>query len=246
MKLAVISDIHGNRQALEAVLDDISTQRTDAVLCLGDISFRGPDPKGCLELVQKHTDYAVLGNADLWAARGINEGEVPDAALTMMRAEQQFTQALLSEEDLHYLASLPKNLEIPFSNKTQLFAFHATPEDPFPPVLKDAPDDTFRSWTAADSRAEAYVYGHVHTAHHRTLDGKLFLNPGSVGLPFDGDPRASYLLLHKDEHGVHPAFRRVQYDIPRQVKRLEETGYPGAAHPLLTYIYENGALPPQK
>ncbi len=243
MKLAVLADIHGNASALEAVLADAEAQGATDYLVLGDLCYRGPKPKESLELIRKLHAKVIKGNADAWAVRGVKEGEVPDSALQMMQTEQTFTASCLSEEDIQYLDSLPTTLEIPLTNKRQMFAFHATPESIFDVVSQEASNQTFEAWTKENPRAEFLTYGHIHVSHFRHIDGRKIFNPGSIGLPFDGDPRASYVILKREENDINLDFRRVSYDINKAVKDLEESGYPPSAVPLLTHIYMNGARP---
>lgn len=242
MKLAIISDVHGNEAALKAVLADAETQHITDILMLGDISYRGPKPKECLNLVRKRADKVIKGNADAWAVRGIKEGEVPEAALQMMQAEQAFTSSQLSAEDILYLDQLPHTAELPLTNKRQLFAFHATPDSLFDVVPSDAPNEKLTELTEANPRAEFFTYGHIHYSHFRSIDGKKVINPGSVGLPFDGDPRASYVILSRD-NDIHLQFRRVKYDTEQAVQDLYDTGYPETAIPLLSHIYQFGKRP---
>lgn len=242
MKLAILSDVHGNEAALQAVLADAKSQNVTDILMLGDIAYRGPKPKECVNLIRTHAEKVIKGNADAWAVRGIQSGEVPASALEMMQAEQSFTSALLTAEDLNYLDQLPHTLELPLTNKRQLFAFHATPESLFDVVANDAPNDEFAAFTKALPRAEFFVYGHIHYSHYRHIDGKKIINPGSVGLPFDGDPRASYAILSREDD-IQLQFRRVSYDIDKAVQDLHDTGYPQAAIPLLTHIYQYGKRP---
>ncbi|CAM3722498.1 metallophosphoesterase family protein [Alkalicoccus chagannorensis] len=243
MKTALLSDIHGNEQALHAVLEDASSAGVSDYICLGDIAFRGPKPKASLDLVRSVTDRVIVGNADLWTVRGIKDGEVPDAALEMMRVEQTFTASQLSSDDISYLHALPVHLDIPLTNKRRLFAFHAEPEDPFPPVRADAPSEAFESWFDAHPQAEFFAYGHIHTAHERHMAGRKIINTGSIGLPFDGDPAASYVIIHRTDSGIHTEHRRVQYNVDQAVQDLHDTGYPAQAVPLLEHVYRNGSLP---
>ncbi|MDP4156925.1 MAG: metallophosphoesterase family protein, partial [Bacillota bacterium] len=90
MRLAFLSDIHGNAVALDAVLEDISKRNVDKIIILGDISYRGPEPKRALELVKSLHTNVIKGNADEWVVRGIKEGEVAESALQMMKKERDW------------------------------------------------------------------------------------------------------------------------------------------------------------
>ena len=111
MKLAFISDIHGNATALDAVLQDIKNKNVDKVYVLGDICYRGPEPQRSLDLVQSlHTDV-IKGNADEWVVRGVQQGEVPDPALEMMNKERDWIVSHLESDSIEYLKNLPTELK---------------------------------------------------------------------------------------------------------------------------------------
>ncbi|WP_280768171.1 metallophosphoesterase family protein [Salipaludibacillus daqingensis] len=243
MKLAILSDIHGNEQAFKAVLEDISKNNVTHVAILGDISFRGAKPKQCLDLVRQMNAKVIKGNADEWIVRGVRSGEVPEKALSMMQAEQAWAKAKLSDDDLLYLNSLPESLEIPLSNQTQLYACHATPNSLFDIISDQATNDEFQPFVEVNERASYYVYGHIHLPFSRSFSGKKVINTGSVGLPFDGDPRASYLVFDRTEKDVHLQFRRVTYDVEQACKDLDEEGYPESAKDLIKGIYRTAQKP---
>ncbi|RKL67535.1 YfcE family phosphodiesterase [Salipaludibacillus neizhouensis] len=243
MKLAVISDIHGNEQALKSVLDDVSKVGATHVAVLGDISYRGAKPKECLNLVRELQAKVIKGNADEWIVRGVQQGDVPDKALSLMQTEQAWAREQLSDEDINYLHELPITLEIPLSNQSQLFAFHATPTSIFDVVSNQVPNDDLKPFIDANPRANYYLYGHIHFPYMRSFEGKKILNTGSVGLPFDGDPRASYLLFERAEKDIQVQFRRVGYDIEKACHDLDEAHYPAAARELVKGIYRTALKP---
>src|SRR5690606_34163426 len=112
MKIAFISDIHGNSYALRAVLEDISKRNVDQICVLGDLCYRGPDPKGALDLIRSLNAQVIKGNADEWVVRGIRQGEVADQALEMMNKEREWIAERLDDNDLEYLRNLPQHLNI--------------------------------------------------------------------------------------------------------------------------------------
>src|SRR3954468_13387373 len=103
MRLAFISDIHGNAVALESVLADISQKNIDKIYVLGDLCYRCPEPKRSLDLIRSLNTEVLKGNADEWLVRGVRVGEVPDKALAMMTLEQEWIAARLEQSDLNYL-----------------------------------------------------------------------------------------------------------------------------------------------
>ncbi|WP_245530692.1 metallophosphoesterase family protein [Alicyclobacillus acidocaldarius] len=227
MRLAFFSDVHGNELALDAVIADLRQVGCDGVYVLGDLAFRGYAPKACVEKVAEVADKVIRGNADEWVVRGVRPGEVPDERRAGMDEEAAFARGLLAREELEYLANLPLLLqeESPFG---RWLAFHATPLDPFPVVAADAPDDDIESRIVAGQDARLYLYGHIHVPYVRDIRGRTVVNLGSVGMPFDGVPQASYVILHVDEDVFRVEHRRVPYDVEAACRRYDEIGYPAA------------------
>ncbi|KAB8128272.1 metallophosphoesterase family protein [Gracilibacillus oryzae] len=226
MKLAFISDIHGNSVALEAVLADIKTRHVDEIIILGDLCYRGPEPKQALDLVRALHAKVVKGNADEWVIRGVDKGEVPDKALTLMNEEQQWIRQKLSEGDIKYLEQLPSELSLIYGNVV-IHAFHATPDSLFDVVLPDVTNEELTSkLTAKKEDADIYIYGHIHKAYQRVVDGKTIMNLGSVGLPFDGINRASYAIVEINEDSYTTSNIRVKYDVEKVCSQYENNSYP--------------------
>ncbi|AKG73899.1 metallophosphoesterase family protein [Salinicoccus halodurans] len=241
MKIAFISDIHGNATALEAVLTDIEKKQADKIVVLGDIAYRGPEPKKSLDLVRNLNTEVIKGNADEWVHRGINEGEVPDQALDMMKKEQEWTISNLSAEDLEYLRNLPVEVEVDLTEKIKVHCFHATPDSVFEVVKPAESDRTLEEKLMTNKEAHIFLYGHIHLPYVRHINGKCVANLGSVGLPFDGLNHASYLIAEGDGEQFNIGVQRVQYDVEKVKKQLEENEYPNLE--FLSGIIERGALP---
>lgn len=227
MKIAFISDIHGNAIALEAVLEDIEKQNVDKVYVLGDICYRGPEPKRSLDLVRSLHTEVIKGNADEWVVRGVKEGEVPDKVLELMNRERQWTVEQLEQADIDYLAGLPTQLTLTIED-IHLSAFHATPTSLFEIVPPNADDTQIETnlMTAAD--AEIYVYAHIHKPYIRYLNGKVIMNIGSVGLPFDGLTKSAYGLVEIEDGHLKTSIRRVSYELERVTALYQERDYPNA------------------
>lgn len=243
MKLALLSDIHGNETALRAVLDDLSAKNASHVAVLGDISFRGPKPKECLDLVRELHGKVIKGNADEWLTRGINKGEVPDQALEIMKKEQAWAYSRMSEESLQYLHELPEEMELPLTNRIQLYITHAEPGNLFSIIPEDAPNKAFNSFFDANPRADFYAYGHIHMPHLRQFQGKSILNTGSIGLPFDGLAKSSYVMLERTNDTISTTFHRVAYDVEKAVFDIHHTDYPAEAKNIVETIYRNAKKP---
>jgi predicted phosphodiesterase len=232
MRVAVISDIHANYHALETVLADIDDARVDTIWCLGDTVGYGPRPNDCCEIVESRAERCLVGNHDLVALGELAVSDFNDEAA----AAATWTTSVLTERSRAFLASLK-----PFGAADDVELFHASARDPvWEYVLtEDAAQATFEL-----TQAPVVLVGHSHVALALTLDGngvaggmahagtelqlpgRALLNPGSVGQPRDGDPRAAWLLL--DLEGRFAAFRRVAYPIEKTQSEMRERGLPWA------------------
>lgn len=235
MKLAFISDIHGNALALEAVLENIKQQEVDKVIVLGDICFRGPEPKRSLDLVRSMEADVIKGNADEWVVRGIQEGEVPIDSLGMMNAERDWTLARLDEERVTYLNNLPTELKLSYGN-INIHAFHATPNSLFEVVPPFADDEHLVEKLFLND-ADLYIYAHIHKPYIRSIRGKCVMNIGSVGLPFDGLHKPSYALVDINGANFTTSIVRVDYDVTKVINQFNQSDYPNV--PFMTKLLEN-------
>lgn len=224
MKIAFISDIHGNATALEAVLTDLRTKEVDEVFVLGDICFRGPEPKRSLDIIQALNTDVIKGNADEWIVRGIRDGEVPKEAFSMMNKERDWATSKLDKDQLHYLKDLPKELNLEFGN-IKIHAFHATPNSLFDIVQPSASDETLEEKLFA-KEVDIYIYAHIHKPYIRFLNGKCVVNTGSVGLPFDGISRSSYVLIDLTAEHVEVSIARITYDVDKVISQFRQSDYP--------------------
>jgi diadenosine tetraphosphatase ApaH/serine/threonine PP2A family protein phosphatase len=230
MRVVVISDVHGNRHALDAVLAEIGGESVDAVWCLGDTVGYGPQPNECCRLVQEHADLCLVGNHDLVALGELTVSDFNEEAA----AAAVWTREALTDDSRAFLRSLE-----PQATVDGVELFHASARDPvWEYVLSD---ETARA-TFELTTAPLVLVGHSHVALALTLDGqgvaggvapagtnielagRWLVNPGSVGQPRDGDPRAAWLLVDLDRASA--AFRRVSYPIERTQAEMVEAGLP--------------------
>jgi len=199
MRVAILSDVHGNAVALDAVLADVDQQHADRVMFGGDLVFGGPAPAACVARVQALGIPCVRGNTDEFFA-----DNRPGDPLT------EWTRAQLTPAARAWLAGMPFEQRI-----DDLLVIHATPWSVSDLVPRDA-DPALLRRVLDEGRAAAVVYGHIHQGWiGRAPDGGLIVNTGSVGFPFDGDPRSSYALLTRGPAGWAAALRRVPYDLDR-------------------------------
>jgi putative phosphoesterase len=236
MKLAFISDIHGNYPALEAVLMDIATIRADKIYVLGDLVFKGPMPAECVRRIRQLDTVVIQGNIDeLVGCNLIQPGfaKTEQQQEALLR-EMEWTRNQLSAEELEYLASRPFSHEEEPVRGLRFRMVHANPRNLLDIVLPtDNPDEvTSRMFEGTD--ANICLYGHIHVPYVLHNGSKAVANTGSVGLPFDGNTAASYAVLEFDAPyaGTAPAFslgiRRVPYDVEAAVRAFEDTEHPFA------------------
>jgi len=225
MRLAIVSDIHGNLTALEAVVADLERRRLDRVVHGGDLALAGCQGAEVIDRVRELGWPGIVGNTDelLWRGED-HETRARDAPklrplLALLFDEYApATLTALGEERIAWLRQLPPE------RRTQNVAIvHASPGDLWRAPPPDC-DDAELAATYEPLHAETVVYGHIHRPYVRQLDGFAVANSGSVGNPFDGDPRAGYLLIEDSSIQII----RVDYDVEREAHLLLHSGYPDA------------------
>ncbi|MGI2293460.1 metallophosphoesterase family protein [Paenibacillus sp. GXUN7292] len=225
MKAAFISDIHGNAVALEEVLRDIEQRAVDKIFVLGDICYRGPEPKRALELIQSLQTEVIKGNADEWVVRGVQQGEVPDHLLDLMNKEREWTVSKLDHTDMDYLEQLPTAIHYKHDD-VSLTAFHAVPDNLFKVILPNADDEVLDTEIVKKANADIYVYAHIHKPYIRYANEKIIMNIGSVGLPFDGMRMASYGIVTIEQNRISTSIERVAYDTEKVISLYHSVNYP--------------------
>lgn len=212
MKIGLISDVHGNLPALEAVLDDLPP--VDDVICAGDVVGYNPWPAECLERVRDIASVTVQGNHD----RAV---ENPDryAHNKMARAGLEYAQSELSDAQIDWLTTRPKRTTIA-DGMYRLVHSHPDPEQ-LGSYVRPAQFPEMRPYL---DEYEGIVLGHTHVQHKATIDDRLIVNPGSVGQPRDRDPDAAYAVLDTEAQAVE--FYRVEYDINRVITEVDAVGLP--------------------
>lgn len=224
LKLAFISDIHGNAHALEAVLEDIEQKRADKIFVLGDLCFRGPEPQRAYEMVMALKTKVIKGNADEWVYRGVSMNEVPEKAYEMMNRERDWTVSRMEQNAVESLHQLPEEVKYEYGG-IKIHGFHATPYSLFENVPPDSENSKLKEKLMQED-ADIYLYAHIHLPFIRTFDGKTFVNLGSVGLPFDGIAKASYAMVEIGDHDYQVSNVRVSYDVRKTIGLFEASDYP--------------------
>jgi predicted phosphodiesterase len=214
LRIAIVSDIHGNLPALEAVLRDLEEQSPDEVWCGGDLAWGGPWGRECIAGVRAAGWPTVRGNTDVWITGDPQGVPTPEGRAEV--AEVAAAHAI-SGDDARWLASLP----LGHSGPGSLLLVHGTPETPFDAPEPDASPADFAPY---ENHATLVVYGHVHRAFVRRLaGGTLVANAGSVGVPMDGE-LASYLVVERHGPELSLRHRRVTFDRRAGIERARALG----------------------
>jgi predicted phosphodiesterase len=218
MNALVLSDIHGNIDALQAVEADVvqRVDRFDEIWVLGDLVDYGAAPSEVIGWVRHHATRVVRGNHDHAVGTGEDCRSGPMYRDLAVATREYFTP-LLAANDIRYLAGLPLQLTVTLTPKQKAHLVHASPRDlQFGYIATDAPDPIWRD-ALAPAGTPAFVFvGHTHDQFTRQIDETMVVNPGTVGLPKDGDPRAAYAVYRDGRIEL----RRVSYDTERAAARI--------------------------
>jgi putative phosphoesterase len=224
MRIAIVSDIHGNRTAFKAVLEDLRQTAPDLIFHGGDLADGGSSPVEIVDQIRDLGWLGVMGNTDEMLTQPetltafANRSPKMQPLFSVIAEMAAVTRDRLGEERISWLQSLPRAQQ-----QGSLTLLHAGPDNLWRAPAHDASDEELQS-NYTSLGASVVVYGHIHRPYIRSMSGIVVANSGSVSLPYDGDPRASYLLL--DE--FTPTIRRVPYDVDREIQALEASAMPHA------------------
>jgi putative phosphoesterase len=214
VRVAFISDVHSNIYALEAVLDDIGRQGIDQIIHAGDVVGYGAFPNQTIEMFRRYRILSIAGNHDVAAIKASGRGMNPVASEAVM-----WTARNLTPSSLEYLSGLRKHVEM-FIGAWRTCVHHGSPRNEIEYVYEeDATPDLLRM-----CGARVLVLGHTHVPFIKATEIGTIVNPGSVGQPRDGDPRASYLICDSTKELFTP--RRVEYDIDATVAAIAHAKLP--------------------
>ena len=223
MRIAILADIHGNFTALDAVLADLRQQKPDVIYHGGDLVFGGCNPSEVIDCIVQEGWQGVLGNTDemLWdtSARPALEASAPQLKplfKVLFDLAGPSTTQMIGPSRLAWLRALPTELR-----HESLALTHAGPGNLWRAPMETA-DDAELEKTYKQLNASLVVYCHIHKPFVRKIGNMTVCNTGSVGSPYDNDPRASYLMIDDGQ----PATRRVTYDVEKEVGRLLASDYP--------------------
>jgi len=230
MKIAVISDIHGNFDALSALPEDY-----DQLWVLGDLVNYGPQPAEVIEFVRSRGVHAVRGNHD----QSIGYGEDPQCSSSfraMAEATRKYTDSVLSKRDKQYLRQLQLEQLVQIGNKSYRLC-HATPRDPLYAYCLPA-DERWKE-ECRFARADVLLVGHTHVPFKKQVGHTLVVNPGSIGQPKSGDPRARYAIV---EDG-HVSLCSFDYPIENTVQKIRAMPIPEGIQDDLIHVLRTGSVP---
>jgi putative phosphoesterase len=231
--LALISDIHGNTQALRAVLADVRVRGIEAVYCLGDLVGYGPDPNGAIDLISNEDIPTIVGNYDDgvgWERGDCGCFYATAEAKRIGEVSYAFTVGEVTDDRKAFLRGLPRERHLTLDGTT-VHLVHGSPRKLNEYLLRDRAERTFLRLAEAETD-DVLVFGHTHDPWSRMIGGVLFVNVGSVGRPKDGDPRAMYTVLRASEQAerdpppVEVEAARVAYDVEATASGIEAVGLP--------------------
>lgn len=234
MRLALLSDIHGNLTALEAVLAELSHEAVDLILCLGDVAIFGPQPCATLARVRDLACPVVMGNTDAWALdpqpHPFRNEETPK-----FNAIELWSAAQLSEAERALIRTFQPTITVALGDETSLLAYHGSPRSFHEAIVATTPEERLAEFCAG-TVAPILVGGHTHEQFSRRWQERIVINPGSVGLPYErladgrtrNPPWAEYALLTWEQSRLHVELRRTPVDVQQIEQTVYQSGMPYA------------------
>ena len=227
MRIAILSDIHGNMTALGAVLADLRTRAVDATYCLGDLVGYAAHPNEVTQRIRAEGIPTIMGNYD--DGVGFERDECGCAYTNPVDRELgdrslAWTKATVTAENKAFLRTLVSEIRFEADGRRVLLV-HGSPRRINEYLFEDRPISSFQR-LAASSNADIIVFGHTHKPYTKLVDDVLFVNAGSVGKPKDGDWRACCIILDSSDATTPVEFIRVPYDVAREAAAIRASGLP--------------------
>lgn len=231
MRIAVLSDIHGNLVSLDACLADLQSQGgADVIVAAGDFCMDGPKPKKVLQRLQEVGAQCLRGNTDRFICA--SDASQLTALNEIERKQIAWTREEIGEKWLEWLEALPFSLRYG-EPEFELLVVHANPTTDDEHLWPDADEATLER-LIGDEKAAVIAFGHLHLPYVRLWRGKVLVNVASAGLPKDGDPRAGYAILTQYPSGWEVKHRRVAFDVKKVATQLAVCGIPESAELIST------------
>jgi putative phosphoesterase len=231
VRIAALSDVHGNLPALEAVHKAVNAARPDFVAICGDLVFNGPDPAGTLALVRELQcagAFITLGNTDVAVADGDFTAAFPwftEGAPDSYQLAAEWARDQIGDDGIDFLRRLPSERRLRVGDDLVLFC-HASPGSLTNGLGADL-DPVVTIDRVSGTDAKVIVCGHTHLPEVREVGWRTIVNDGSAGYVFDGDPTASWALIEIDDDGVRAEIHRTNYDVMAAANAVSARGLPG-------------------
>lgn len=229
MRIALISDIHGNDVALKTVLADLQAQAVDQIVCLGDVAATGPQPHATVERLRALGCPVVMGNTDEWLL------DPPHASgdADMIETIDHWCAAQVTADDRAFLRSFQPAIEMPLGTNTTLLCVHGSPRSNIERIESTTTDEQMGA-ILAEETALVIASGHTHMQMLRRYHDRLLINPGSVGLPIErtasgevrNPPWAEYGLLSGHDDRLSIELRRVPLDLQAVIQSVLDSNMP--------------------
>jgi len=231
VRIAALSDVHGNLPALEAVHKAVNAARPDYVAICGDLVFNGPDPAGTLALIQelqRAGAFVTLGNTDVAVADGDFTAAFPwftEGAPDSFKVAAEWARDEIGDDGVDFLRRLPSERRLRVGDDLVLFC-HASPGSLTDGLSADL-DPVVTIDRVSGTDAKVIVCGHTHLPEVREVGWRTIVNAGSAGYVLDGDPTASWALIEIDDDGVSAEIHRTNYDVMAAANAVSARGLPG-------------------
>ena len=224
-KLLLLGDIHANFPALKAIDEYIRPERFDRIINTGDFTVYSTFPNETIQWFRKRKKtVCILGNTDRRILRILKGKKLKRPKKKEKRVMYFWTSDNLLPKNSTYLKSLPQQTDFTVG-KIRIGLFHGTLDDPDEELFHSAPASRFQK-LAKNSAYQVQIMGHSHVPYYKIVDGVHFINPGSVGRMFDGDPRASFAVLNISAGNIAVEHFRIPYPVEKVVEGLKEQQLP--------------------
>lgn len=233
MRIALLSDIHGNLVALQAVLADLGQEHMDHIICLGDAAASGPQPRDVIAQLEASSCRIVMGNMDAWLLDP-KPFEAQDEDSRRISEIELWSAAQLTPADLDYVRTFQPSVEVSFGDGATLLCVHASPLSHTQRIASTTPDDDLDRMLSG-YHAQILASGHTHTPMLRRYRDMFIVNPGSVGLPFErladrvhNPAWAEYAVVSRANGKLGIELRRVPFDVSALTLAALQSGMPHA------------------
>ena len=224
-KILLLGDIHANYPALDAIIKYIQPDRFDWIVNTGDLTVYSTFPNETIQWFrERKRTICILGNTDRKILRILSGKKLKKPKKKQKRVMYFWTSENLLAENIDYLKALPKKADFTVG-RFRIGVFHGTREDPDEELFPSAPESRFQQ-LAKDSPYQVHIMGHSHVPFYKIVDEIHFINPGSVGRMFDGDPRASFAVLKISSEKIAVEHFRIPYAVEAVIADLKNQKLP--------------------